>query len=55
MKEIIKCKDCRWFNPYKAEGVSKGDCLHYGGMCKTLKPSDYCSLAERVKETEEES
>lgn len=45
-KKIVYCKDCKYFNPFKIDRVSKGECTHPQGMCKILKPSDYCSLAQ---------
>ena len=45
--EVVRCEGCRWFEPYKDDRYSKGQCLHAHGLCHNLSPMDYCSLGER--------
>ena len=45
--EVVRCANCIWFDPYKADKYSKGQCLHAHGLCHNLSPKDYCSLGER--------
>ena len=45
VQEVVRCKDCRYWNCGRCEGVQNGLIREY------TKPDDFCSYAER-KETE---
>ena len=44
---VVRCEKCRWFDPYRDDKYSKGQCLHAYGLCHNLSPTDFCSLGER--------
>lgn len=48
-KEMVFCKDCKWYVPYSGEGCTEGDC--YGtDICMTA--DDFCSRGKRKNPTE---
>lgn len=43
-KEIVFCKDCKWYVPYVGEGYTEGDCY---GTDISMCPDDFCSRGEK--------
>ena len=48
--EVVRCKDCKWFEPYEGE-EHKGDCAELVGLESCVYEDDFCSYGER-RETE---
>ena len=45
--EVVRCKDCKSFEPYREDKYSKGECGNPDGLAKQLCPTDFCSCGER--------
>ena len=48
--EVVRCKDCKWFEPYEGE-EHKGNCAELVGLESCVYEDDFCSYGER-RETE---
>ena len=47
--ELVRCMNCRYFEPYKKDRYSRGDCNNLYGATGSVCPIDYCSRGERRK------
>lgn len=43
--QVIRCKTCIFWKPFKSDVYSKGECSNYYGLTVNTSPKDYCSLA----------
>ena len=50
--EVVRCKDCKWFEPYEGE-EHKGNCAELVGLESCVYEDDFCSYGER-RETDAE-
>ena len=44
--EVVRCKDCKHFQPYEGE-EHKGDCAELVGLESCVYEDDFCSYGER--------
>lgn len=45
--EVVRCKDCKHFIPFKKNVFCKGDCSCDNGLGNFVRPDDYCSYGVR--------
>ena len=47
--EIIRCKDCKWYDADGEEMATQGHCWYKNGepVMQNMKPNDYCSYGEK--------
>ena len=47
--EIIRCKDCKWYDADGKEMATQGHCWYKNGepVMQNMKPNDYCSYGEK--------
>ena len=49
--EVVRCKDCKWWMPFKANVYCRGCCKNNeNGLFEFSKPDDFCSYGERGAE-----
>lgn len=46
VEEVVRCKDCKWFNLYEDEEY-KGDCAELVGLESCVYEDDFCSYGEK--------
>lgn len=49
--EIVRCKDCKWWDCYGGDDSHKGDCIEHNLDC-CMYEDDFCSCAERKDDAE---
>lgn len=51
--QIVRCKDCRWFEEYYTGRLCSVDGLEHGFYTSCDDPNGFCHLGERREEDEE--
>ena len=45
--DVVRCKDCEHFIPFKKNVFCKGDCSCNDGLGDFVRPDDFCSYGVR--------
>lgn len=48
--EVVRCKDCKYWDCYGGEDAHKGDCAELVGLDSCMYENDFCSYGERRSE-----